>query len=152
MTTTTIAPTAPLTVARTVPVAAGGHVIDVPRELRLVAALPGLPGRTRYVLEPLDETGVLFALRSVETDQGEVRLFVVSPSLYFPDYRPRIPTGALGDDTDPADVVVLVVVHPGGADAPPTANLLAPVLVDRAHGLAVQSVLDEDWPLRAPVG
>ena len=138
----------------TVPVAAGGVVLDVPTELRLVTALPGLPGRTEYVLEALDDTGVLFALRSVDGGDAarEVRLFVVSPALYFPDYRPRIDAGALGDGTDPADVVVLVVVHPGAGEAPPTANLLAPVLVDRARGLAVQSVLDEDWPLRAPVG
>lgn len=136
----------------TVPVAVAGHVLDVPGELRLVTALPGLPGRTRYVLDALDDTGALFALRSVDPDEREVRLFVVSPTLYFPDYHPRIRPGVLGVDTDAADVVVLVVVHPGATGEPPTANLLAPVLIDRARGLAVQSVLDEDWPLRAPVG
>ena len=63
-----------------------------------------------------------------------------------------VDASALGEYTDTADVVVLVVVHPGTGDAAPTANLLAPVLVDRRTGRAVQSVLDEDWPLRAPVG
>ncbi|AEE44799.1 flagellar assembly protein FliW [Cellulomonas fimi] len=137
----------------TVPVAVGGDVLDVPSELHLVAPLPGLPGRTRYVLDALDEAGVLFALRSAGDDEArDVRLFVVSPTLYFPDYHPRTDASVLGDGTDPADVVVLVVVHPGSDDAAPTANLLAPVLVDRARGTAVQCVLDEDWPLRAPVG
>jgi flagellar assembly factor FliW len=44
---------------------------------------------------------------------------------------------------------VLVVVHPGGGDEAPTANLLAPVLVNRALETAAQVVLDEDWPVRA---
>lgn len=137
----------------TVRVAAGGTVLDVPAELRLVAPLPGLPGRTAYTLDALDDDGVLFALRSTPGEgEREVRLFVVSPTLYFPDYAPRLDASALGAGTERDDVVVLVVVHPGAGDEPPTANLLAPVLVDRRTGAAAQTVLDEDWPLRAPVG
>jgi flagellar assembly factor FliW len=138
----------------TVRVAVAGSTCDVPADLHLVVAFPGLPGRVHYALDALDEAGTLFALRSVpdgDEQAREVRLFVVSPTLYFPDYHPAVDTSPLGEDTDPADVVLLVVVHPGTGDAAPTANLLAPVLVDRT-GRAVQSVLDEDWPLRAPVG
>lgn len=140
----------------TVHVAAGpGEDVDVPALLELVAPLPGLPGHLRYVLDPLDEGGVLFALRSIPTDDQDapIRLFVVSPSVHFPDYTPTIDAGSLDWDAVAESTVVLVVVHPGlGEQDGPTANLLAPLVVDARTGSAVQIVLDGDWPVRAPVG
>ena len=126
-----------------------GGPVDVPDRLRLVEPLPGLPG-TEYALDALDEIGFLFALRG----EGGVRLFVVSPGLVFPDYAPTIPRPVLDAvGGDEPDVVLLVVVHPGSDDRPvPTADLLAPIVVDRAGGRALQTVLDEDLPLRAPLG
>ena len=48
--------------------------------------------------------------------------------------------------------VLLAVVHPGPGDRlAPTADLLAPIVVDCATGRALQTVLDEDLPLRAPL-
>lgn len=134
---------------RTVGTLAGPR--DVPAVLRLVEPLPGLPIGTEYDLEALDEVGFLFALHG----PGDVRLFAVSPGLVFPDYRPTIPRavldavcGADGDD----DVVLLTVVHPGvGGRLAPTADLLAPIVVHCATGRALQTVLDEDLPLRAPL-
>ena len=144
------------TAAATVRVAgAGGDVVDVPALLELVTPLPGLPGHTHYALEPLDEGGVLFALRSIPTDESDapVRLFVVSPAAHFPDYAPTIDAGALAWDADAEHTAVLAVVHPGqGPQDGPTVNLLAPVVVDTRSGRAAQVVLDGDWPLRAPVG
>lgn len=123
---------------------------EMPGVLRLVEPLPGLPG-TEYRLDALDEIGFLFALRG---DNG-VRLFVVSPELVFPDYAPTIPRNVLdavcGTDHEP-DVVLLTVVNPGPDDRlAPTADLLAPLVVDRSTGRALQTVLDEDLPLRAPL-
>jgi flagellar assembly factor FliW len=125
--------------------------LDVPDTLHLVEPLPGLPSGTRYTLDALDEIGFLFALHGADG----VRLFVISPGLVFPDYRPAIPREALdavcGAERDP-DVVLLAVVHPGpGERLAPTADLLAPIVVDRATGRALQVVLDEDLPLRAPL-
>lgn len=140
----------------TVHVAAGpGEGVDVPALLELVAPMPGLPGHTRYVLDPLDEGGVLFALRSLPADERDapVRLFVVSPSVHFPDYTPTIDADSLAWDAVAEHTVVLVVVHPGrGGEDGPTANLLAPIVVDTRTGSAAQVVLDGDWPVRAPVG
>lgn len=132
----------------TVPVGTPGGPVDVPDRLRFVEPPPGLPG-TEYTLDALDETGFLFALRG----EGGVRLFVVSPGLVFPDYAPSIPRTVLDavSDDEP-DAVLLVVVHPGSDERPvPTADLLAPIVVGRATGLALQTVLDEDLPLRAPL-
>lgn len=129
----------------------GSSVQPVPETLEFVASPPGMLALRRFSLDSLDETGALFALRS--TEQSQVRLFVVPPRVYVPDYAPAIDAGtraALGlTDGDP---VLLVVVHPGVDGHPPTANLLAPVAVNPATGAALQVVLEEDWPLRAPLG
>lgn len=139
----------------TVHVASGtGGDIDVPAQLELVSPLLGLPGHSRYVLEALDEGGVLFALRSIPDDDQDapIRLFVVSPSIHFPDYTPTIDADSLEWDAVAECTVVLVVVHPGLGDQDgPTANLLAPLVVDARTGTAAQIVLDGDWPVRAPV-
>ena len=84
----------------------------------------------------------------------DIQLFVVSPGLVFPDYAPTIPGPALeavcGPEPDP---LLLAVVHPGSDDRPvPTADLLAPIVVGPGTARALQTVLDEDLPLRAPLG
>lgn len=129
--------------------------VAVPARLHLVEPLPGLPGLTEYALDPLDEIGFLFALRGAD-EADSVRLFVISPGLVFPSYAPQIPRSTLdavcGPDAEPA-YVLLAVVHPGpGERLAPTADLLAPIVVDSATGRALQTVLDEDLPLRAPLG
>lgn len=126
-------------------------VQPVPETLEFVAAPPGMMSLRRFALDALDDMGALFAMRS--TEQSGVRLFVVPPRVYVPDYAPAIDAetrAALGlADVDP---VLLVVVHPGEAGQPPTANLLAPVAVNPVTGAAMQVVLDGDeWPLRAPL-
>ncbi len=140
---TAVAPT------RTVRTPAGPR--DIPGALHFVEPLPGLPVGTEYTLHALDEIGFLFSLRG----PGDIRLFVVSPGLVFPDYAPTIPRTVLdavcGTGGEP-DVVLLTVVHPGPGDRlAPTADLLAPLVVDRGSGRALQTVLDEDLPLRAPL-
>ena len=129
------------------------HVNAMPQAVHLAAPLPGLPGHDEFSLTALDVTGVLFALRSLPADDSSIRLFVVDPAAFFPDYAPtvradvRASIGATG-----GAVATLVVVRPGENGDAPTANLLAPLVVDTATGNAVQTVLDEDWPLRAPLG
>jgi len=143
---TPLEPTGALTVR------VSGRAVRVPSLLRLAEALPGLPGRTEYTLDPLDEVGVLFTLRSVPGGASDVRLFVVSPSATFPDYAPRLDAGTLGWEPDPERTALLVVAHPATQAGGPTANLLAPIVVDGRTGRATQVVLDGDWPLRAPLG
>ncbi|GAA3795257.1 flagellar assembly protein FliW [Cellulomonas soli] len=130
----------------------------VPATLRLLDPLPGLPAHDELLLDPLDDQGALFALRSTDDVGVPLRLFVVAPDAFFSGYTPDVAATAARlrqDGTDPADEghTLLVVVHPAGpAHAQPTANLLAPLVVDRATGRAVQVVLEGDWPLRAPLG
>lgn len=124
----------------------------VPARLDLVEPLPGLPGRTSYDLQALDDLGVLFAIRSNPLDGPQIRLFLVSPHVFFPSYTPKIPADALGE-AHADDEVLFVVVHPADTEGEvPTANLLAPLVVDATTGRAAQVVLEADHPLRAPVG
>ena len=125
---------------------------ELPDELTFVEPPPGMATLTRFDLTALDESGFLFALRSLEL--AGVRLFVIPPQAYFAGYAPEVSATvrtALGLD-ETTQPVMLAVVHPGG-DEPTTANLLAPIVVNPLTGAAAQVVLDGDeWPLRAPLG
>lgn len=124
----------------------------LPEHLHLQTPMPGLAGYEDFTLTPLDDAGVLYALRSEPEGARAVRLFVVDPAVFFPDYAPAVDADvltALG--TDRAHAVRLVVVRPAEGGEPPTANLLAPLVLDPVSGQAVQTVLTEDWPLRAPL-
>lgn len=121
-------------------------------EVTFLASPPGLGDQREFELEPLDEQGLLFALRS--TSGAGSRLFLLQPGPYFPDYAPQIAQDdmrALGLDADPQSTAVLVVVHPGDERSPTTANLLAPVVLNTTTRQALQPVLDDAWPLRAPL-
>ena len=117
-----------------------------------VDALPGLPADVRdFDLEPLDHAGHLFALRSTQTD---TRLFLLQPGPYFADYTPAPSADALaslGLDVDPEAAAFLVVLNPGDDASAATANLVAPILLNTRTRRAVQTVLDDAWPLRAPL-
>lgn len=125
---------------------------ELPDELVFVEPPPGMATLTRFDLTALDESGFLFALRSLEL--AGVRLFVIPPQAYFEGYAPEVSASvrtALGLDAT-TQPVMLAVVHPGGDEAT-TANLLAPIVVNPLTGAAAQVVLDGDeWPLRAPLG
>lgn len=125
----------------------------VPPPLGFVVPIPGLGAARRYTLAPLDEDGVLFSMDSAD-DPG-LRLLVAQPWAFFPDYAPEVDddwAAALGV-TDEADALVLVVVTVGATPAASTANLLAPIVVNRSTGAAAQIVLaGTDLPLRAPLG
>lgn len=113
--------------------------------LRFLTPPPGLDPLETFELGAV--TGELFTLRA--TDAPDVRLFLLDPAPFFPDYRPEVPEELL-EELGTHEPAVLVVVRPG-EDAH-TANLLAPVLINPASGTAVQTVLEgTDWPLRAPL-
>ena len=61
---------------------------ELPDELTFVESPPGMAGLSRFDLHPLDESGFLFALRSLERDG--VRLFVIPPQAYFEGYAPEV--------------------------------------------------------------
>lgn len=122
-------------------------------KIRMVSPMPGLEAHLDFSLSAVDETGVLWILRS--TMDPNVRLFAVPPIAFFDGYSPIIPSSArlrigLAEGADP---FILVIVHPATGSYPHTANLLAPLVINPDTMSALQVVLeDQDWPLQAPIG
>lgn len=117
-------------------------LLDLPI-IELVHPMPGFPDRRQFALVSLDEDGVLCALRSLE--DPELRFLVVPPGPFFPDYAPDVDDGVvleLGIGSAD-DALVLLVLKAGDSLADTTANLLAPVVVNRRTRRAAQVILDD---------
>jgi flagellar assembly factor FliW len=118
----------------------------------LVHAMPGFPQLRRFALVQLDEDGILCQLRSLE--DPALRFLVMSPVTFFPNYAPEVGDDVIADlEIDsPEDVIVLVVLNAGESLATTTANLMAPVLVNRTTRRASQVILDDPTlPIAAPL-
>jgi len=116
--------------------------------LTFIAPPPGFHPHTVFDLTRVDGAAGLFTLE--DTSGAELRLFLVEPRLFVPDYAPELtnehlaPLGAEG--AAQVDVFVVATIEGGS----PVVNLLAPILVNPATGSAAQVILDEAaWPLRA---
>ena len=121
--------------------------------LELAEPLPGFPGHRDYVLVPADAGGLLFWLQSAAPDGP--RFLAVSAASFFPDYAPSL-TGAVCVELgleNPADATLYCLVTvPDGDVSAATANLRAPVVVNRAGHRARQLVLlDAGLPIRRPL-
>jgi flagellar assembly factor FliW len=126
--------------------------IGVPA-LHFAAGIPGFPEARQFALVWWgDEDGPFSILTSLE--QTGLEFLVVPPHAFFPDYAPEI-----DDDTverlgleSADDAILMVIVTVGDQPGDATANLLAPVVVNRHTRAAAQVVLTEgDLPLRAPL-
>ena len=114
--------------------------------------IPGFPEHRRFVLVRTTEDGLIYTLRSV--DDPELRFLVVPPAPFFPDYAPEVSDKVieqLASTRPEEDLLVLLVVTVGDRAEEATANLLAPVIIDRSTRRAVQVVLNENLPVRAPL-
>ena len=123
---------------------------DLP-ELLFSGGLAGFPHSERFLLVEVPDAAPLFLLQSV--DEPGVEFVVVPPGVFFPDYAPSI-----DDDSarrlelqDAADALLLVLLTVGDDVERSTANLLAPVVVNSRTRQAAQVIVQEDWPLRAPL-
>lgn len=109
---------------------------------------PGLEPLAAFELTAVDGAAGLYTLAS--TERPEIRLFTLDAERHLPGYSPELPddrAAELGIAT--ADqALLLVVVTPSQQGS--TVNLLAPIVVNRETGAAVQLVLDDDaFPVRA---
>lgn len=116
--------------------------------LTFIAPPPGLAPHVEFSLDDVEGAPGLHALRA--SSDANVRLYVVDASVYVPDYTPTFTEDHLldvgADAPGQASVLVVTTLDTDG----PVVNLLAPVLVNSATGVASQIILDgSDWPLRA---
>ena len=121
--------------------------------LSFVLPLPGFPEARSFVLEPVEEqAGVLSILRCTDAEGPE---FVVAvPEVFFPDYSPEIDetTAERLGVTRAEDALVFVILTVAEQIEHTTANLMAPVIVNRHTGDALQALLvASSYEIRTPL-
>jgi flagellar assembly factor FliW len=106
-----------------------------------VTPMPGFPDDRHFVLVRVEESDVLYALTSMESPG--LRFLVVPPAPFFPDYAPEIDDETLAalDVSDPANLLILLVITAGDNASDVTANLMAPIVLDQVTRRAAQVVL-----------
>lgn len=112
------------------------------------ASPPGFSPVVDFELAAVEGAIGLFTLR--DTTGADLRLFLVDPAVFVPDYAPEItsehlaPIGAASSEN--VDAFVVATISEGG----PVVNLMAPILLNRDTLTAAQVILDDSrWPLRA---
>ena len=120
--------------------------------IRFIMPLPGFPEAREFTLEPVEEqAGMLSLLRSVDS---ELEFVVALPEAFFSEYAPEL------DDTTAErlglhtadDALVLVILTIAERIEHTTANLMAPVVVNRHTGEAVQALLiTSGYDIRTPL-
>jgi flagellar assembly factor FliW len=133
-----------------------GHPSDVPI-IEFPAGMVGFPRARSFVLiraDDVDDTS-WFVLRCLE--QPTLRFLVADPARVFPDYAPEIDDAtaerlSLDETTAQDAALVLVVVTLGAKDEDATANLFAPLVLNRTTLQGAQAVLSgSGWSLREPL-
>lgn len=121
----------------------------VPRDalLTFTSPPPGFAPLTDFELAAVEGASGLYTLR--DTAGADLRLFLLDPTFYVPEYLPAVADedlAALGASSV-AEVDVYVVANI--LDGAPVVNLLAPIVVNPVARVATQLILEDDWPLQA---
>lgn len=116
--------------------------------ITMAVPMPGFPAHREFVLVRLNDDGLLYAFTS--TEDPELRFLVAPPEPFFPEYAPEIENGVFAalNTKDPDRLLLLTVIT--ASESETTANLLAPIVVDRDSMRAMQVVLNgSSYPVRA---
>ncbi|WP_127498396.1 flagellar assembly protein FliW [Actinoplanes solisilvae] len=116
--------------------------------ITMAVPMPGFPAHREFVLVRLNEDGLLYAFTS--TEDPDLRFLVAPPEPFFPDYAPEIEPDVFAalNSKDPDRLLLLTVITAGANET--TANLMAPIVVDRDSMRALQVVLSgSGFPVRA---
>ena len=116
--------------------------------ITMAVPMPGFPAHREFVLVRLNDDGLLYAFTSIQ--DPELRFLVAPPEPFFPDYAPEIENEVFSAlNTRDTDRLLLLTVITAGVEET-TANLLAPIVVDRDTMRAMQVVLSgSGYPVRA---
>ena len=116
--------------------------------ITMAVPMPGFPAHREFVLVRLNDDGLLYAFTSIQ--DPELRFLVAPPEPFFPDYAPEVEAEVFAAlNTRDTDRLVLLTVITAGVDET-TANLLAPIVLDRDSMRAMQVVLSgSGYPVRA---
>jgi flagellar assembly factor FliW len=116
--------------------------------LTFTAPPPGLDPLVEFELTEVAGAVGLYTLR--DTAGADVRLFLLDPAHFVPEYRPSLSAEQLGTLDAGSDAELDVYVVATIQDGAPVVNLLAPIVVQPITARAAQVILEGDeWPLRA---
>ena len=121
--------------------------LDIPT-ITMAVPMPGFPAHQEFALVRLNDRDLLYAFTSLR--DPELRFLVAPPEPFFPDYAPEIENSVMAalNTKDPDRLLIMVVISAGTEET--TANLLAPIIVDRDSHRAMQVVLEgSNMPVRA---
>ena len=110
--------------------------------------LLGFPQSKRFSMSAWGaEDGPFLLMKSLD-DSSE--FLVADPDAFFPDYEPEIDLETaewLGIST-PDEAIVLVIISVPDQAEQATANLLGPLVINRATRRSMQMVLNDPWTTR----
>ncbi|MED1740751.1 flagellar assembly protein FliW [Bacillus swezeyi] len=115
--------------------------------------LPGFSDEQKFVILPLSEDSPFVVLQSVQTE--ELAFIVVSPFIFFKDYGFDLDetTVELLEIESGEDVEVMAILTIEEPFEKSTANLIAPIVVNRKKMLAKQVILhDSPYQTKHPIG
>lgn len=114
--------------------------------------VPGFEERHNWILMGDEDNAIMWMQCA---DDGTLALPVTTPDAVRSDYNAQIPREALepiGEVSEDDVAILLVVTIPPGKPWEMTANLKAPIVVNRAARLAMQAIaLNEEYGFRYPV-
>lgn len=115
--------------------------------------IPGFVEEKQFVILPLSEDSPFVAPQSVTSEN--LAFIVVSPFIFFKNYEFDLDeaTAELLDIDKIEDVEVMTLLTMADPFEKTTANLLAPIIVNRKNMLAKQVVLhDSPYTTKHPIG
>jgi flagellar assembly factor FliW len=122
-------------------------------QVTFIMPVPGFPDARVFGLEAVEgQGGVLSILHSI--DQPGLEFVVALPEAFFPDYAPEVDdtTAERLGLTTAEDALVLVILTVAERIELSTANLMAPVVINRHTGHAVQALLvTSGYDIRTPL-
>ncbi|WP_307892639.1 flagellar assembly protein FliW [Bacillus swezeyi] len=115
--------------------------------------LPGFTDEQKFVILPLSEDSPFVVLQSAQTE--ELAFIVASPFIFFKDYGFDLDetTVELLEIESGEDVEVMAILTIEEPFEKSTANLIAPIVVNRKKMLAKQVTLhDSPYQTKHPIG
>jgi flagellar assembly factor FliW len=112
--------------------------------LHFEKGIPGFPDEKKFVILSLNEDGSFSVMQSVETTG--VALVIVSPFDFFKDYDFKLEDSVVEEleIKSEKDVLVYSILTVEDPFEKTTANLQAPVIVNKANSKAKQVILVEE--------
>jgi len=126
--------------------------IDEEDVITFPAGIPGFEDKHKWILVGDDDNAIMWMH---STEDGGLALPVTTPDSIKSDYNAQIPREVLepiGDVLEGDVAILIVITIPPNHPWDMTANLKAPIVVNRVNRVAVQTIaLNDDYDFRYQV-